>query len=387
MRKRTLLIVGLGELGGIVLEYLARVPNLGCRIVAADVNDDSGLRKVNSAVHGASYWGLYPEIEFAKVDLSNVDMTATLLATWKPDVVFNATTIASWWVVGLLPKDVHDRLYTLGAGGGSWTAPHLPLTYKLMLAVKQAGIEPVVVNGSYPDVVNPVLAKVGLAPTVGIGNLDLAVPPIQQLVALRFGVPMRDVTVYLVAHHFHSYNITRHGHTKGVPCFLKICVGGVDVTSRIDIRELLRQVPDRSRRPVGVASTYITAGSASKNILAVLADSQELTHAPGPCGLPGGYPVRLSASGVRLALPEGLTTEEAVRINEAGQRAEGVERIENDGTVVFTDTTRAVIKEIVGFDCPRLPVKDAEEIARELGGKLAELGRRYGLNLQVHRTV
>jgi hypothetical protein len=387
MRKRTLMIVGLGELGGIVLEYLARIPNLGCRIVTADINEEAGLRKRNSALQGASYFGLYPEIEFKKMDLANLDGSAALLKAVAPDVIFNATTLASWWVVGLLPKDVHERLYTLGAGGGSWTAPHVPLSYKLMSAVREAGIAPLVVNGSYPDVVNPILAKVGLAPTVGIGNLDLAVPPLRQTLATKFDVPLRDVEVYLVGHHFHSYNITRHGNTKGVPFFLKACIGGIDVTDQLRVDDLLKDVVQVARRPDGAASTYVTAGSASKNILALLTDSRERTHAPGPNGLPGGYPVRLSASGAEVALPSGLTLEAAVRINEAGQRAEGVERIEDDGTVVFTDTTYAVIKEIVGFECRRLPLKDCEEIARELGQKLSELGHRYGLSLQVHRTV
>jgi hypothetical protein len=256
-----------------------------------------------------------------------------------------------------------------------------------MCAVREAAIDPVVVNGSYPDVVNPVLAKVGLAPAVGIGNIDLAIPPLRQVVAARFDVPMRDVTIYLVAHHYHAYNITRHGTTKGVPFYLKVCVGGVDVTPKIDIGELLQDVVRVARPPAGVASTYITAGSASKNLLALLMDSRELTHAPGPAGLPGGYPVRLSASEVKLTLPDGVTLEEAIRINEMGQRAEGVERIDDDGTVVFTETSYSVMKEIVGFDCRRVPLKDCEKIARELGRKLTELGQRYGLSLPVHHTV
>lgn len=385
MQKHTVMIIGLGELGGLMLEFLARVPNLGCRIVAADINEDEGVRKRNSAIFGASYWGHYPHIDFIGVDLSDINATAATLRTVRPDILLNATTLASWWVLHVLPAEIVQKLYVLGAGGGAWTALHLALTHKLMLAVRESGLRPIVVNASYPDVVNPTLAKVGLAPTVGIGNLDLAIPPIRLAAAVRFGVPMRNVDAYLVAHHFHAYNITRHGDTKGVPFYLKLIVGGADVTRELDLKSFLHDVAGVARRPSGSAgATFITAGAASKNLLALLNDTGELTHSPGPRGLPGGYPVRLSQQGVEVVLPHDITLEEAVRLNEAGQRAEGVERIEEDGTVVLTDAARAVLKEVVGADCARIPLDDCWQVARELGAKLRELGQRFGLSLRVH---
>ena len=45
--KETILLVGIGELGGIILEFLARVPGI-CDIVAADSNTDWGVAKTNS---------------------------------------------------------------------------------------------------------------------------------------------------------------------------------------------------------------------------------------------------------------------------------------------------------------------------------------------------
>jgi len=39
----TIMIVGLGELGGTALEILARVPNIP-KIVTADFNEDYGVR-------------------------------------------------------------------------------------------------------------------------------------------------------------------------------------------------------------------------------------------------------------------------------------------------------------------------------------------------------
>ena len=57
------MLIGIGELGGIVLEYMCRIPGI-CDIVTADSNADWGFRKTNSAIEGASYMGLYPNIKF-----------------------------------------------------------------------------------------------------------------------------------------------------------------------------------------------------------------------------------------------------------------------------------------------------------------------------------
>jgi len=108
--REKIMLVGVGELGGIVLEYLCRIPNVG-PIVAADANADWGFRKTNSAIEGASYMGLYPAIEFHPIDVLNIERTAELLRTIKPTVICNATTLQSWWVVNELPPDVNAKLY------------------------------------------------------------------------------------------------------------------------------------------------------------------------------------------------------------------------------------------------------------------------------------
>jgi hypothetical protein len=63
------MIIGLGQVGGKTLEFLARKPGIA-RIVGADVNEVYGYQKVNNAVFGAQLEGFYPNIDFVKVDLS-----------------------------------------------------------------------------------------------------------------------------------------------------------------------------------------------------------------------------------------------------------------------------------------------------------------------------
>ena len=85
--KEKIMIVGVGELGGVVLEYMCRIPNI-CDIVTADVNEEWGFRKTNSAILGASYMGLYPNIKFHPIDLLNLEKTSEMLNEIKPTIIY-----------------------------------------------------------------------------------------------------------------------------------------------------------------------------------------------------------------------------------------------------------------------------------------------------------
>ncbi|MHB1219077.1 MAG: hypothetical protein ACYC1L_12870 [Alphaproteobacteria bacterium] len=384
MKKPTLMIVGLGEVGGRLLEYLARVPNLGWRIVAAGRNQDAGIRKTNAAIFAASYVGCFPDIGYRTIDLADIDRTAETIDREMPDIVVNTATLAAWWIRDLLPDMIRERLMSKGAGPGLWAAGHLALTHKLMTALERTGRSPLVINSAYPDVVNVALSRIGRAPTVGTGNIDLLVPAIQHWVASRLRVPMRQVVPYLVAHNFHSSNILLHGTTHDVPFYLKVLVNGSDVTSQFDRKDLIADIPRLSRIPVAAGAGTIAAGSLTKTVLALINDTGERTHAPGPMGLPGGYPVELSQSDVKIRLPDDIDLAQAIAINEAGQRAEGIARIEADGSIVLTDEARDVLSSVFDLEIERFRPDEAERVAHELGERLQALGRRFGLHLPVH---
>jgi len=353
-------MVGLGSLGGHVLEFLARTPGVKS-IVASDYNEDWGVRKLNNAQLGAATQGYYPHMKFRKVDLNNIEETAEILKEEDPDVVFNATTLQSWWVIGELPKETYEKL--LQAGIGPWIPMHLTLTHKLMKAVKKSGISAHVVSSSFPDAVNPILGKVGLAPLVGIGNFDLLIPFVKRYVGERLKVPMRNVVVFMLGHHYHDVRVEEFGSTMGAPYYLKIMVGDRNVTDQFDREKVWAAFPPT---PLGNQSDQRVAASAVKNIAAIINDTDEITHSPGPKGLPGGYPIRINAEGVEVVLPEELSLEEAVKINEEAQKFDGLEKIENDGTVVYTEKSVKIMNEMLGYDCKRLRIEESEDRAREL---------------------
>jgi len=381
--RDSVLVLGLGELGGLVLELLARSPTFRGRLIGADINADAGLRKVNSARQGAICWGVPARIDFVHCDLGNVDATAELIAGENPTVIFNATTLASWWLRDLLPPAVKERLHAVGAGSGLWAPGHAALCYNLMLAVRKAGSNAVVVNSAYPDAVNPALARAGLAPLAGIGNGDLLVAPLIQLVAKTLRVSPTRIGVRLVAHHFHAYNVLMHGHSRGLDFFVRLTLDGEDVTSEINIPQLLARVPDEARIPGASGATWIVAASAVRTLTALLDRSGAVIHAPGPMGLVGGYPVILAPE-IDLALPKGLGRETAIAINEAGQRAEGIEGFDRDGTMRLGEVAQQTLNDVFGFKCDRYPLGECLAIAKELTHRLRSLGEKHGIALKVH---
>jgi hypothetical protein len=57
---------------------------------------------------------------------------------------------------------------------------------------------------------------------------------------------------------------------------------------------------------------------------------------------------------------------QALAINEAGQRGDGIERIEEDGPVVFTEKAVQVIKEVLDYDLAPLDFDDCDRRSEEL---------------------
>lgn len=376
-----IMIVGCGELGGILLEYLCRYPNIG-EIVVADINEDVVRRKVNSAVHGASFLDLYPKISYETINLLEVEQAAELIKKVNPCIIFNGTTLQSWWVVNEIPAEVNARLYRHKVGLGAWTPMHLALAAKLMQAVKMSGIDTHVINSSFPDVVNVSLSKLGMAPTVGIGNASLVVPYIRKAAAEQLGLPMRDIRTEFIAHHYHCYNWARSGVGTDAPFYLRVYYGQTDITDQLgDMETFVSTLPKHGARPGGRGGQYVVAASCFRNILDIYFDTNSISMAPGPLGLEGAYPVRLSRKGVELVLPKGMTKEQARGLMLEAQKFDGISEIRDNGDVKYSPEAAAMLKEELLIDWDVVTVKDSFEQAKELRAKFLEFLARHNVTV------
>jgi hypothetical protein len=367
----SVMMFGIGDLGGWVLEFLARSSGVST-IIACDIREEWGSMKTNCAAIGAGQQGYCPTVIFEKCDVNDVDETSALLKKYNPDVIYSALTLLGWLEIRVIPKAVGLQFHTA-------TACLMPLQAvllsKLMKARKQAGVSAPVVNNSFPDVVNPVLWRNGLGPLVGAGNLDLIVGEIRRKISLAEDIPVRDVIVYLIADHA----IVSQGTRTGVPFFFKVMIGDKDITGKFDVNSLISDSLIASTPPDKTSwlnEPYVAA-SAVRNIMAIINDTRELAHAPGPKGLPGGYPIRIGTNGVEVVLPEEVTMAEAIKLNLDGLKYEGVEVIKDNGTVVLTDEAHKIQKTLYGLNLREYRFADLEDIAKELVVVGRKLVKKY----------
>jgi len=352
---------GLGDVGMRALELLARSEGVD-RIVTADINEKYVYR-MNGPATASTQQGFSKKFEFYTNDLTDVTATAKLLEKVRPAVILAvistlAPRLARDPNIFPFPETVRDSLRAVGFGV---ELPfHLPLTCRLMQAVEKSGIETHVVNASFPDVVGPALWKhLGFGPTVGMGNHDHSVARITKYLSMAKAVPAQDITLYFVGSHA---LVERGGFgERDLPFFLKIVLGDRDITNEYDVNWLVHDCMPVSMGSLGAS----TASSGVRNVMAILRDTNEYAHAPSPNGLIGGYPVRLSAKGAEVVLPKELTLEQAIKINEDAQKFDGIEKIKDDGTIVYTDKAYSIMKEL-GYDCKELSFDELESRGEEL---------------------
>ena len=207
--------------------------------------------------------------------------------------------------------------------------------------------------------------------------MDMGVHRLKRIVARDLEVPFQSVTIYGVGHHGTFYTKRLDG-----PYWVKILVGGEDVTKKYPNQKLMEMY---HKVGYGASAQYEgapvdqmrTAASFLNNVLAIYYDTRK-THVcvPAPNGLPGAYPARLSAEGAEVVLP-GITLKEAIRINEEGAKMDGIEKVKDDGTVVFLDQNVEYMRQVVGYHCKELKIEESEERAKELNRGLKRLYEKY----------
>ena len=323
----TAMVVGPGNLGAMLAEALALEPAVGRLVVAGRRPERceavAGQARLIAAIHGRR-----PEVAVASPDWSGDGIDLAVLAP----------TLQSWWVLNELPEPARAPLRRLGLG--AWLP--FPLA-PLIEVMEQLGRDPFSVIVSFPDITGPVLRGMGHDVGCGLGNVSE--------VAAKFPRPVR-----LAAHHSlgpHAFG--SYGSSGGeLPPYL------VDMPKEeadAIIRTPWRLHTDRDMNRV-------TAAAAARLFTALLGDVPSPDHVPTPAGLPGGYPVL--AAGMRVELDLRWPLEDAIAVNEAGARFDGVERIDADGTVTLTDQTADTLKRVLGYDVPVLRPSEAAGAAAEL---------------------
>ncbi|HEX8500610.1 MAG TPA: hypothetical protein VF659_08470 [Pyrinomonadaceae bacterium] len=341
----SVVIIGLGNLGKRIAAGLAGCAEVDELLLAGR---DAGEGPPFAALLAACVEGA-ARVRFAELDCGRPSSVEDLLRRERPAVVVQCASLLSPWHLSLHPGPVADALQA--AGFAAQLPAQLPLLLNLMRSARAVDFRGAIVNCSFPDVTHPVLAGAGLAPTVGTGNVSMIRARVCAALAERGTAAAPEVRV--LAHHAHVTPVVLSAPPEEAETRPRVYLG--ERGERAD--ELAYAGPPLRSDP---GLNALSAASALPVIRALLPGGAPLrTSAPGPLGLPGGYPVRIADGRVRLDLPPSLSLEEALDFQRRSARHDGVETIAEDGTVFFTEAARASLRGLHPALAEPLPLSEA----------------------------
>jgi hypothetical protein len=374
MSEAHVVIVGLGNVGTNVLDMLIRRPDAP-RVTLAGRNPEFLQRRRNLSGLVADQLGYQPRLADRRVDVTDIEQTAQAIAELRPDIIFSTVSLQAWWVINDLPPAVFRELDE--AQIGPWLPMQLTLIYKLMQAVRMSGHDCVVANAALPDATHCILDKVGLAPTVGIGNVANIIPAIRRAAGDLLELPHSSLNVRFTAEAFVSHRLPRFADAGGAPYHLSIEHEGKEMADQFEHSELFGLLSTRYARLGGATGAVLTAASATRVLEGYLTGGPVEVHAPGPLGLIGGYPVRIADGQLSLNLPDGLSPAEADRVNADALTFDGIQQIHPDGSVTYPVPHAEIMRRLLNYDCTSMKLEESEDRAAELAAKYAEFRARF----------
>jgi hypothetical protein len=351
----TVLVIGVGDMGDRVAAGLGASGFVGRLIVAG--RSAPNVYQVAASVASASDCLVEPAV----ADATRLDEVVELLERTRPDLVVQCASLRSPWA---LAERADPAARAVEAAGLGLRLPYqVPVVLNVMRSLRETGLDCPVANLSFPDVTGPILERLGFAPTLGLGNAGMILRRVRAV--LRDESPGEEPPlVRVVAHHSQLTGVM----TSEPPA--------AEDRARVYLGEAGRRDDDAAYRgpaiDPGLRWNYLTASATLPVLEALLPESKVLRWSvPAPGGLPGGYPVRIDGGAVELDLPPGESLEDAVAFNERMARADGVDRIDPDGTVHFTDAAREAVADVAPDLAEPLPVDDMAARAARLDEVLA----------------
>lgn len=272
-------------------------------------------------------------VAWVQLDLLNSQAVRRYLRDAEADIFVNCATLRSPWAHTTDGRPLSKALGELGFG--AQLCAQVPPVFALMSAIEALGLRTPVINCSFPDAVNPMLAGAGQAPLCGIGNVGM----LHRVLATR--LPGADIRV--TAHH----SLVQRLLTEPCPEYLDgECHIDVDGVRRL-WSELTHDMIPLAR---AVELNWLTAAHAVDVVEALLFPHfDRSTSVPGPLGVAGGHPCRIREGSLELLPSPTLSPQGAISNNRRAALRDGIAGIEDDGTVHFTRQLQEALPDPLGF--------------------------------------
>ena len=314
-----ILILGTGPFAQRIACDLAATPTRPTRVTIAGRNALRLAWILTAARARAEMFARPVTIEGRELDLAEGERVAELLARLRPAVIAQA---ASLQPASVIAGGANGWTRLVAEGGLSATAVfQAVLTSRVARATAQASPASQLINCCFPDVVNGIIATMGLPVACGIGNIAILA---HAFAGLLEGDPRPKLQLLC---HYQNIAAWRRAPGQRSGPAPRVWVDGSEVAAVYMRFAAVQLTPE----PV----IDISGASGVRLMLAMAHGCAWSGHVPGPGGLPGGYPVALQNGRMALDIPHGLDRTAAIAWNSAYETENGL-LVAADGRARYT---------------------------------------------------
>lgn len=252
------------------------------------------------------------------VDLLAPGGAVRVIEELRPPLVVQAASAQTSSVIAQ-----HDNRWAalVREGGLSATAlAQTAVSLRVAEAMTASGQGGALINCSFPDVVNEIIAAAGHRVLCGFGNVGI----LSNVFAAALDI---DTARIKVLSHYQNLAAFRAPAAERSGRTARVWIDGVEIA------DVFAKFADVKLTPEPVIDI---SGATGVPVIQALVDGSEWRgHLPGPAGRPGGYPVRVRDRQIALDLPGMLSEQEAVDWNRSFEQTNGL-IVDAGGSIRFT---------------------------------------------------
>lgn len=340
-----ILITGTGMFAGRMALDIAATAREPVKVVIAGRNQMrlDWLRTAGNA--RAAMFGTPARFVSQAIDLLEPGASESLIHKFRPRLVVQAASIQTSTVIsdqGSLWSDL------VAEGGLSATAVFQALiTGRMAAAITNQAPTTRLINCSFPDVVNGMIAEMGHEVLCGTGNVAILSNIFEGAHADRPEGRMRVLAHYQCLSPWRQPPERRKG--AATP---RVFIDDNEIADPFETFRNCQLTPE--------PAIEISGASGVTLMLALIAGREWHGHVPAPNGLPGGYPVRLNGDKLALDLPADLSEAEAITWNDAFERQNGM--TVEDGRARYHGQLHDLLAQAGWEHAEGFPLADLEDV-------------------------
>jgi len=347
----SIMIFGVGDVGTRIAEALLNRGNVR-ELILVDLPGKVG--EASAEMLSSCY--LVPII-FKGINALDPAEVEQVVKRYQPDLIVQTASLRSPFAVMMADHPVAHALHK--AGMAVQFGYQFPLVHSIMQGVRTVAPDTPVANVSYPDLAHSILNSHGLAPTAGLANTGIIQMRIETNL-LREKLPNKSDAinvpqVRVIGGHAHVYGVLFGEKPKNGKDEPWVYLG--DSAQRAD--DILYSGANLLHCP---NLNMLTCAASLPVLEALLPNGADcFTSMPGPLGMLGGYPVKISQAKIELDMPENISLSDAQSMNIDSMRIDGIESVECDGTIHYTEAAQQAMAEIEPrLTTPYNPITDKD---------------------------